>query len=507
MAQGREYKINGLGGPQPLVIRNSDVDFFDVAMKVCEQERALIIEEIVKKDVAKPSNRYQEWSGSALTLTFMPFNERAPTFEIHDPVEEKRSLRANSFSTRLSLLAASIRGRLPPWPSRINDIAEAIISTARPGTIILHGDTTTISSIGLRLRRKERTCILLPIDRIDVNDIPKSEKYSNDSFILRQKHNQFYEYLRSSFVDAESIGAIVFIGPDDFSREIEIVLDYANAPPIFTGTSNQSSHIEFGRIDNPAINQPLPRITVVGVSFNQAKYLERSILSVISQNYPNLEYIMIDGGSTDGSTEIIERYRSFFSSVTIETDTGQSNALNKGFRQATGEVMNWLCSDDLLMPGSLVNIGRAYIRHNTDFIVGGCLRIDDESRKLYHHYSTLPFGLTVAMDPLDIMRFMQSWRKGHYFFQPDIFFTRRIWNLSGGFLKEHLYYLMDYDLWLRMALAGAKARCIPAPIGCSRVQANQKTRDEFVNLHEAASLIGEYHELYNDILRMKKGIT
>ena len=242
---------------------------------------------------------------------------------------------------------------------------------------------------------------------------------------------------------------------------------------------------------------PWPKISVVTVSFNQAQYLEASIRSVLDQNYPNLEYIVVDGGSTDVSVEIIERYRDRCDTVILEPDRGQSDALNKGFARATGETMNWLCSDDLLEPGSLHEIGRAYRETGADIIAGGCMRIGetrDEERHLHH--TRLPMGETVRLAPLDMLHFMGSWQASNYFFQPEVFFSRRVWEASGAYLKEHLFYAMDYDLWLRMALAGATAHHIPAIIGCSRIHAAQKTQADRKYLHQMRALMDEYKSMF-----------
>jgi GT2 family glycosyltransferase len=242
---------------------------------------------------------------------------------------------------------------------------------------------------------------------------------------------------------------------------------------------------------------PLPKISVVTVSFNQAAYLEAAIRSVLDQDYPGLEYIIVDGGSTDGSVEIIERYRQRCAGVVIEPDRGQSDALNKGFARATGDLLTWLCSDDLLEPGSLRQIAGAWRRHRTDLIVGGCLRIGaTRERVLARHRCALPLATTLRLDPLDLLRFMGSWQRGHYFYQPEVFFSRRIWEAAGGYLKPHLHYGLDYDLWVRMALAGATIRHIPAMIACSRVHAEQKTRDDHVWYHESRQLLDEYRDLF-----------
>ena len=242
---------------------------------------------------------------------------------------------------------------------------------------------------------------------------------------------------------------------------------------------------------------PWPKISVVSVSLNQAPYLEASIRSVLDQNYPNLEYIVVDGGSTDGSAEIIERYRNRCDTVIIEPDRGQSDALNKGFARARGEIMNWLCSDDLLEPRSLYEVGHTYQRTGADIIAGGCARIGESRAEQFHlHHTRLPLERTVRLSPLDMLHFMGSWQASNYFFQPEVFFSRRIWEEFGAYIKEHLFYAMDYDLWLRMALAGATAHHIPATIGASRIHAAQKTQADRKYLHQMRALMEEYKDLF-----------
>src|SRR5579862_8824120 len=108
---------------------------------------------------------------------------------------------------------------------------------------------------------------------------------------------------------------------------------------------------------------PWPRITVVTPSFQQGRFLEETIRSVLGQGYPNLDYIVIDGGSTDQSVEIIQKYAAQLSYWVSEPDHGQANAVNKGFQRSTGEILGWLNSDDLLLPGALFTIGRAFARN------------------------------------------------------------------------------------------------------------------------------------------------
>ena len=127
----------------------------------------------------------------------------------------------------------------------------------------------------------------------------------------------------------------------------------------------------------------MPTITVVTPSFNQASYLEETLRSVISQQDHVHEYFVLDGGSTDGSVEIIKRYRSRIDYWTSEKDRGQSDAIHKGFQRATGDVLLWLNSDDVLLPGALLKIRQAFERHpNWDVVSGYHAQIDADSRIL-----------------------------------------------------------------------------------------------------------------------------
>jgi len=125
----------------------------------------------------------------------------------------------------------------------------------------------------------------------------------------------------------------------------------------------------------------LPRITIVTPSFDQAKYLPETIESVLKQDYPNLEYIIIDGGSTDGSVDVIKRYERHLSYWVSEKDSGQSEAINKGFKKATGEFFNWINSDDVLFPGALHRIAEAFAKNpDADLIVGDHARSHADGR-------------------------------------------------------------------------------------------------------------------------------
>ena len=181
-----------------------------------------------------------------------------------------------------------------------------------------------------------------------------------------------------------------------------------------------------------------PRITVVTCSYNQGKFLEETLLSVINQRYPNLEYIVVDGGSTDNSVEIIRKYESHLTWWVSERDSGQSDALAKGFEKASGEILCWLCSDDLLEQGALVEVGRFFADHDDADVVYGDTIFIDESGTITRRYKTFPFSSWLMLNT------------ANYVPQPSTFWRRRIYERVGG-LDRSLHMWLDQDLWLRFA--------------------------------------------------------
>ncbi|MCZ7627097.1 MAG: glycosyltransferase [Candidatus Methylomirabilota bacterium] len=182
----------------------------------------------------------------------------------------------------------------------------------------------------------------------------------------------------------------------------------------------------------------LPRISIVTPCFNQGHFLETTIKSVLSQEYENLEYIVIDGGSTDGSVDIIKRYADRLAYWVSEPDGGQAEAIIKGFQHSSGEIMGWLNSDDLLLSDCLTAVARTFIGLPTTQMMYGNILIIDE------------YGHVVKEARQFQVGFHELYYGGHIINQEATFWTRGLYDRAGG-LNRNLSYAMDYDLWVRMA--------------------------------------------------------
>jgi glycosyltransferase involved in cell wall biosynthesis len=208
----------------------------------------------------------------------------------------------------------------------------------------------------------------------------------------------------------------------------------------------------------------LPKITIVTPSYNQGNFIEETIVSVISQGYPNLEYIIIDGGSTDNTVEIIKKYEEHLSYWVSEKDKGQSEAINKGFERASGDVINWLNSDDYYEPGVLLKVGEAFLNKSVNVFCG-------RSKVFGNGESYLTNGTDVYAD--NLYRTIGQARID----QPETFF--RFSRLKEiGFVNESLHFIMDKELWIRYLLK----------FGIGNVV---KSKDSFVNyrLHDTSKTV------------------
>jgi glycosyltransferase involved in cell wall biosynthesis len=207
---------------------------------------------------------------------------------------------------------------------------------------------------------------------------------------------------------------------------------------------------------------PAPRLTIVTPSFRQGTFLERTMHSVLAQNYPTLEYVVQDGGSDDETLEILHRYEGQLTRWASEPDEGQADAINRGFRETQGDIMAWLNSDDLLLPGALSYVSRYFVEHpDVDVVYGNRLMIDVSDGEIGAWI--LPghddFALTLA----------------DFVPQETLFWRRRIWDAVGGAVDPTFGYALDWDLLLRFRDAGAKMVHVPRFLGAFRVHDAQKT--------------------------------
>jgi glycosyltransferase involved in cell wall biosynthesis len=183
--------------------------------------------------------------------------------------------------------------------------------------------------------------------------------------------------------------------------------------------------------------RPWPRISIVTPSYNQGQFIEETIRSVLLQGYPNLEYIIIDGGSTDDSVEIIKKYEPWLTYWISEPDRGQSHAINKGIRQATSDILLWLNSDDLCLPGSFQLVANAYQANpNTALVIGQAYLIDADGLTVGELRSQFTSWEDLITNPRNVIR------------QVSTFFSRRLFD-ELGLIDESLHIALDTELLIR----------------------------------------------------------
>jgi len=202
-----------------------------------------------------------------------------------------------------------------------------------------------------------------------------------------------------------------------------------------------------------------PRITLITPSLNQGNFIAETIESVAAQRYPNLEYFVIDGGSSDQTAEVVRRYPSVVADFVSEADRGQAEALNKGFARATGDIYCWLNADDLLEPGALMTIGDLYQRSGFSFVYG-------DGWKRWEGRNFRRRIRTGVIDPARL-------KVRDTILQPSAFWSREVAGRIGK-LDETLQYVFDWDFFVRVSLA-FPMRYIPVPLSTYRIHPQHKS--------------------------------
>ena len=224
---------------------------------------------------------------------------------------------------------------------------------------------------------------------------------------------------------------------------------------------------------------PMPLVSIVTPSFNQAQFLEETIQSVLSQDYPRIEYIIMDGGSTDGSADIIQRYSSQLADWVSEKDQGQADALRKGFERAAGEIWAWLNSDDLYYPGAVRQAVEYLQSHPEVGMVYGDADLID------------PGGAVLGKFPARQTSYQRMLDGNVHIPQQASFIRSQVWQKAGG-LDASFFFAMDYDLWVRVAKL-------------TQIQYVPKLWAAF-RLHKASKSIQHEDRCYPEMLRVRQRV-
>jgi glycosyltransferase involved in cell wall biosynthesis len=224
---------------------------------------------------------------------------------------------------------------------------------------------------------------------------------------------------------------------------------------------------------------PWPRVSIVTPSYNQAEFLEATLRSVLLQGYPDLELIVIDGGSTDGSVDILRKYEPWLAHWCSERDRGQSHAINKGFRLATGQILAWLNSDDTYFPGTLRTAAETMGRTGCDIFVGAMEKVElgeDGPRLQKHSFSS-------RGQPIHEFPILAGSRAARFhFIQPPMFWTRALWERTGG-LDERYHYVMDLEWCNRALAAGATVETGDQLLARFALHPGSKSQDQMERMH------------------------
>jgi glycosyltransferase involved in cell wall biosynthesis len=226
-------------------------------------------------------------------------------------------------------------------------------------------------------------------------------------------------------------------------------------------------------ISDPGV---LPKISIVTPSFNQGQFIEETIRSVLLQGYPHLEYIVVDGGSNDETVELLQKYDPWIDEWVSEPDDGQTHAINKGLRRATGDIHGWINSDDFFVPGAMQRVAKAFQSSRCDAISGGRLLVDEKS-------NVTGWSIKPAFDP---------WKGGNTFPQDSTLWRSHVYD-KIGYLDESYDFAMDFEFFLRL-YTHFNIRDTNDLIGAFRCYPESKTHQQYQDLGlEETRQAWEYH--------------
>lgn len=224
------------------------------------------------------------------------------------------------------------------------------------------------------------------------------------------------------------------------------------------------------------------KVSIITPSFNQGSFIEKTIRSVLCQDYSDIQYIVVDGLSKDGTGYVLDRYRDYIDHVIVEADDGQSDALNKGFELATGDVLAYLNSDDVYANQQVISTVVRHFQASDADVIYGVRYLISEAGYFSDVYPFRPFNPDIFV-----------WCD--YIPQECTFWTRSIFEKAGAFINQDFDFAMDYELWLRFLEQGAKFLSVEEPFGLFRRYANQKSTIQFQQ--KGLSEIARLHEKYN----------
>ena len=264
----------------------------------------------------------------------------------------------------------------------------------------------------------------------------------------------------------------------DKSKGLGVVREKNNENTLFRDLEESRAYV--GRRD-------WPMISIITPTYNQGEYIEETILSVIEQNYPNLEYIIIDGGSSDKTIEVIKKYEQHISYWISESDRGQADAINKGLNICKGDIIGWLNSDDLLEPEALLNISDKFIDFNTPLLIAGSGVCFDDQGIVWQ-----PDRLSGDLYAQEYTKLMllQCWKYSLH--QPSTYWNRALMDEIGN-LNDSLHFAMDLEYWLRVIDNKIPIYKFDASLSKFRVHNTSKTNNEEHRLHQDLLTLAECH--------------